>query len=95
MNGNKLRKLISVLLAIFWLGMSAGASFHFHPDGAVHHDCPECNFQKNLCSADLQQPGLISVHYVGIAHITESDRLIPPFFNKISFFIRPPPIFRS
>lgn len=85
------RILVSILLAALWLGMSVGAAYHFHLDGAYHHDCPECNFQKNLFSANLQQVVAVPIHYICIQQLVESVPQIPVCFLTLSFPIRPPP----
>jgi hypothetical protein len=84
--------LVSVLLGALWLGMSVGASFHFHLDGAYHNDCPECNFQKNLFSADLQPAATPPIHFVSIQQLVERVPQILVFFLNLSQSIRPPPI---
>ncbi len=71
--------------------MSVGASYHFHLDGAYHNDCSECNFQKNLFSADFQQTVSIPIHYVSIQQIVEITPQVSIFFIPLSLFIRPPP----
>ncbi len=42
---------LTMVVAIAWIGLSVGASFHHHDHGEVHSDCPWCsvaNFQLVL-----------------------------------------------
>lgn len=89
---NRLRSLVSVLLGVLWIGMSVGAAFHFHLDGAYHKDCSECNFQKNLFSADLQPVAEAPVHFVRLQQLVECAPRVLLFFLDLSQSIRPPPI---
>lgn len=47
---------LTMVVAIAWVGLSVGASFHHHDHGGIVHDCPWCsvaNFQLVLIDFDF------------------------------------------
>ncbi len=48
--------ILTMVIAIAWIGLSVGASFHYHDHGEIPHDCPWCsvaNFQLVLTNFTL------------------------------------------
>jgi len=38
---------LTMVVAIAWLGLSVGSSFHHHDHGLIHHDCPWCSIASS------------------------------------------------